>query len=47
MSDPLAHLNTALTGRYSIERKLGEGGTRTRRGNVQLDLRQRAGLHQP
>ena len=26
MSDPVARLNAALEGRYSIERELGEGG---------------------
>ncbi len=26
MSDPVARLNTALKGRYAIERELGEGG---------------------
>ena len=25
MSDPVARLNTALAGRYAIERELGEG----------------------
>ena len=29
MSDPIARLNTALEGRYSIERELGEGGMAT------------------
>jgi serine/threonine-protein kinase len=29
MSDPVARLNTALEGRYHIERKLGEGGMAT------------------
>ena len=29
MSDPVARLNTALEGRYSIERELGEGGMAT------------------
>ena len=26
MSDPVARLNAALSGRYAIERELGEGG---------------------
>ena len=26
-SDPISRLNTALQGRYRIERELGEGGT--------------------
>ncbi len=26
MSDPVTRLNTALEGRYAIERELGEGG---------------------
>ena len=26
MSDPVARLNSALEGRYAIERELGEGG---------------------
>ena len=29
MSDPVTRLNTALEGRYSIERELGEGGMAT------------------
>ena len=29
MSDPVARLNAALEGRYSIERELGEGGMAT------------------
>ncbi len=29
MSDPVARLNTALEGRYVIERELGEGGMAT------------------
>ena len=29
MSDPITHLNTALEGRYAIERELGEGGMAT------------------
>ena len=29
MSDPVTRLNTALEGRYTIERKLGEGGMAT------------------
>ena len=29
MSDPVARLNTALEGRYAIERELGEGGMAT------------------
>ena len=29
MSDPVARLNTALDGRYAIERELGEGGMAT------------------
>ena len=29
MTDPVAHLNTALEGRYAIERELGEGGMAT------------------
>ena len=29
MSDPVARLNTALQGRYAIERELGEGGMAT------------------
>jgi len=29
MSDPIARLNTALDGRYHIERELGEGGMAT------------------
>ncbi len=28
-SDPVARLNTALEGRYAIERELGEGGMAT------------------
>ncbi|MCH7856414.1 MAG: hypothetical protein IIB37_06640 [Gemmatimonadetes bacterium] len=28
-SDPVTRLNTALEGRYAIERKLGEGGVAT------------------
>ena len=29
MSDPVARLNSALEGRYLIERELGEGGMAT------------------
>ncbi len=29
MSDPVTRLNTALEGRYAIERELGEGGMAT------------------
>ena len=29
MSDPITRLNTALEGRYAIERELGEGGMAT------------------
>ncbi len=29
MSDPVARLNAALEGRYTIERELGEGGMAT------------------
>ena len=29
MSDPVSRLNTALEGRYAIERELGEGGMAT------------------
>ncbi len=29
MSDPVTRLNTALKGRYRIERELGEGGMAT------------------
>ncbi|MCJ7627132.1 MAG: hypothetical protein MUO50_01970, partial [Longimicrobiales bacterium] len=29
MSDPMTRLNTALEGRYHIERELGEGGMAT------------------
>ena len=29
MSDPIARLNTALEGRYAIEREFGEGGMAT------------------
>ena len=29
MSDPVTRLNTALQGRYAIERELGEGGMST------------------
>ena len=29
MSDPIERLNTALEGRYAIERELGEGGMAT------------------
>ncbi len=29
MSDPVARLNAALQGRYTIERELGEGGMAT------------------
>ena len=29
MSDPIVRLNTALEGRYAIERELGEGGMAT------------------
>ena len=29
MSDPITRLNTALEGRYEIERELGEGGMAT------------------
>ncbi len=29
MSDPVARLNAALGGRYTIERELGEGGMAT------------------
>ncbi len=29
MPDPIARLNTALEGRYAIERELGEGGMAT------------------
>ncbi len=29
MSDPAIRLNTALEGRYAIERELGEGGMAT------------------
>ncbi len=29
MSDPVVRLNTALEGRYAIERELGEGGMAT------------------
>ena len=29
MSDPVARLNSALSGRYAIERELGEGGMAT------------------
>ena len=29
MSDPVARLNAALEGRYSIEHELGEGGMAT------------------
>ncbi len=29
MPDPVARLNTALEGRYAIERELGEGGMAT------------------
>ena len=29
MSDPVARLNSALKGRYPIERELGEGGMAT------------------
>ncbi len=29
MSDPVARLNAALSGRYTIERELGEGGMAT------------------
>ena len=29
MTDPVARLNTALEGRYAIERELGEGGMAT------------------
>ncbi len=29
MSDPVTRLNAALEGRYTIERKLGEGGMAT------------------
>ncbi len=29
MSDPISRLNAALSGRYAIERELGEGGIGT------------------
>ena len=29
MTDPVARLNAALSGRYTIERELGEGGMAT------------------
>ncbi len=29
MTDPVSRLNTALEGRYAIERELGEGGMAT------------------
>ena len=29
MSDPITRLNAALSGRYAIERELGEGGMAT------------------
>ena len=29
MSDPITRLNTALQGRYRIEREIGEGGMAT------------------
>ena len=30
MSDPVSRLNAALSGRYAIERELGEGGMANR-----------------
>ena len=34
MADPVARLNAALSGRYTIERELGEGGMATFAGRV-------------
>ncbi len=34
MPDPVARLNAALSGRYAIERELGEGGMATVRSFI-------------
>jgi hypothetical protein len=45
MSEPIERLNTALQGRYTIERELGEGGTAT--VHLAKDLRHNRNVADP
>ena len=43
MSDPVTRLNTALEGRYAIERELGEGVIGEGRRMTEVETQPRAG----